>query len=150
MDDRLKFEIERISSETNGEISALRNESKLKVVEKRDEILSEVFKKAEKKLADFTASEDYERFLEASLGSLAESVGGNIIVCAREADVDAVKKIAAAFPTVKEVRASEKIGIGGIAAVSEDETVFADDTLGERLNAQKEWFMLSSGLSIDE
>lgn len=150
LEGRLNFEIDRISAEINGEITRLQNESKLKIAARRSEITAEVFSKASNQLAAFTASDKYKPFIESSIKALSEQIDGNIIIFAKSDDVETVKAIAAAYDEIKDVMLLGSISIGGIAASSEDETVFVDDTLDSRLAAQKEWFMAASGLSISE
>ncbi|MCM1365006.1 MAG: V-type proton ATPase subunit E [Faecalibacterium sp.] len=150
LNSRLNFELDRLSAETNGEISRLQNEIKLKVVARRDEITAEVFKKAAEKIAAFTETDEYKVFLESSIKTLIDKIGEEVILFAKEADADAVKAIALSYSAVKQVRPLKKIKIGGVAAASIDETVFVDDTLDERLASQKEWFMASSGLTVNE
>lgn len=150
LDAKLKFELDRISSETNGAISSFQSENKLKIVARRDEITAQVFENAEKRLVSFAASSEYDAFLERSVKAITENFDGAVIIYARKADIEKVKALCEKDVKVKEVKESDKIKIGGIFASDENETVFADDTLEERLAAQKEWFMLSSGLAINE
>lgn len=150
LDSRLSFELDRISAETNGEISRLQNESKLKVVERRNEITEEVFRKAAERLADFAKSAEYDSFIKNSIKALIGKISGEVVIFVKPADVERVTKLALEYPEVKQVKALKKIKIGGASAASVDETVFVDDTLDERLSAQKEWFMASSGLTINE
>ncbi len=150
LDAKLKFELDRISSETNGAISSFQSENKLKIVARRDEITAQVFENAEKRLVSFAASSEYDAFLERSVKAITENFDGAVIIYARKADIEKVKALCEKDAKVKEVKESDKIKIGGIFASDENETVFADDTLEERLAAQKEWFMLSSGLAINE
>ncbi|MCM1543954.1 MAG: V-type proton ATPase subunit E [Ruminococcus sp.] len=150
LESRLSFELDRISAEINSEISALQNKSKQEIAKRRSEITAEVFEKAGEQLSAFAKSEEYSAFIESSIKALSEQIDGKIIVFAKSDDVETIRSIAAAYAEVSSVETLDNIVIGGIAASSEDESVFVDDTLDARLSAQKEQFMTFSGLSISE
>lgn len=150
LNSRLSFELDRISSEYNGEISRMQNESKQKIAAKRDEISGKVFKSAKQRLISFSETEAYADFLKNSVKNLTDNIDGEIIIFAKEKDFAIVKPIADNFKQIIDIRVDSNIEIGGLCASSKDEAVFANDTLDNRLIMQKEWFMANSGLSIKD
>lgn len=149
-DKKLSYETERLRNMTNREISALKQESTRKLHSYRDEITESVFRKAEERLVGFTKSEAYDSYLYECIRQLTAAVDGKLTLLVRECDVEKAKKYASELSPESEVKASQEIRIGGACALNENETVFADNTLEESLEKQREVFMTESGLSFDE
>ncbi|MGN1444630.1 MAG: V-type ATP synthase subunit E [Acutalibacteraceae bacterium] len=149
-DKKLTYETERLRNQTNREISALKQESTRKLHQYRDEITESVFKKAEEKLVEFTKSDQYDNYLYECIKQLILAVDGKLTLLVRDCDVEKAKKCVSQLSPESEVKASADIRIGGACAVNADETVFADNTLEESLEKQREVFMAESGLSFDE
>ncbi len=149
-DKKLSYETERLRNQTNREISALRQESIRKLHQYRDEITAGVFKKAEERLVEFTKSEDYDAYLYECIRQLAQAVDGKLTFFVRDCDEEKAKKYVSELSPESEVEVSQDIRIGGACALNEDKTVFADNTLEESLDKQREVFMEKSGLSLHE
>ena len=149
-DKKLSYETERLRNQTNREISALRQESIRKLHTYRDEITESVFKKAEERLVEFTKSENYDTYLYECIKQLVGAVDGKLTLFVRACDIEKAKEFVSQLSPESEVQASENIRIGGACAFNADETVFADNTLEESLEKQREVFMTESGLSFDE
>lgn len=147
---KLSYETERLRNQTNREISALRQESTRKLHECRDKITDSVFQRAQERLAAFADSADYEKYLTGCIKELISAVDGRLTVLVRERDVPLAEKIVASLGADCEVRSYDKIRIGGACVLNADETVFADNTLEESLDKQREIFMAKSGLSLHE
>lgn len=147
---KLSYETERLQNQTNREISALRQESTRKLHTCRDEITETVFRKAEQRLVEFTKSEAYDAYLCECIRQLTQAVDGKLTFLVRDCDVEKAKKMVGSISPESEVKASADIRIGGACALNADETVFADNTLEESLDKQRELFMTESGLSFDE
>ena len=147
---KLSYETERLRNQTNREISALKRESTGKLYQYRDEITDSVFKRAEEKLVAFTKSEHYEKYMTECIKQLLAAVDGKLTVLVREGDVALTGKIVSSLSADCEVRPYDKIRIGGACVLNSDETVFADNTLEESLDKQREVFMAKSGLSFHE
>lgn len=147
---KLAYETERLRNQTNREISALRQNSTRKLHECRDEITDSVMKRAQEKLVAFTKSEDYEKYLAACIRELFDAVDGKLTVLVRECDVPVAQQIVSSLARDCEVKPYDKIRIGGACVLNADETVFADNTLEESLDKQREIFMAKSGLSLHE
>lgn len=140
-----QYEITKIKTQTNREISKLVNEAKRQVVSRREKITAQVFNDALKKLSDFTESENYADFLVASALKIAEALGEeNLTVFMREKDMAFSEKIAEKVKCSFEI--DNTIKTGGLKGKSGN--TLADDTLDERLQEQSEWFKANSGLTV--
>lgn len=147
---KLSYETQRLRNQTNREISALKRESTAKLHRYRDEITDSVMKKAEERLIAFTGSPDYETYLTECIKQLLSAVDGKLTVLVRECDMAAAEKIVSSLSADCVVKPYDKIRIGGACVLNSDETVFADNTLEESLDKQREVFMAKSGLSLNE
>lgn len=148
LENRLKFEKDRNSSETNKTISLFEAESKMKIAAKRDEITVDVFSKAKEKLLQFTETAQYAVFLRKSIEQIRAEIGNGCVLYVRNEDKEAAEHIASEISEISEIRTSDKIKLGGAFAESANGAVMADDTLDTRLMSKKEWFMSVSGLSF--
>lgn len=146
---KLKFEKDRISSETNKSISEFEAKSKKEIAKRRDEITHDVFAKAKEKLCEFTKSESYAEFLSKSIKALCEKIGENCVIYVRAQDAELAKSLVNDM-AVLAVKESTTIKIGGACASNETETFFADDSLDVRLEECREWFMAESGLALQQ
>lgn len=147
---RLDFETHRLASETNRQISLLHAESTKKAFETRSSITDKVFAKAKEKLEEYAKSDAYAVLLEKSIISLCESIDGKVVVYVRKEDEETAKQIVSNNGLCADVKSSTKVEIGGAYASDEDENVFVYDTLEMRLESQREVFMTTSGLAINE
>ena len=68
----------------------------------------------------------------------------------READLPFADALRAAFGRPCEVRADASIRIGGLKASCEAKGLVADDTLDNRLQNQRGWFLEHAGLTLEQ
>jgi vacuolar-type H+-ATPase subunit E/Vma4 len=118
-----------------------------KLVSRRDEIVDEVFAKAQKRLLEFAASPDYKAFLLDSVKSAGESLGKLGALYAGERDSaykDELSKAAGA-----PVYLNDEICLGGLRFENLEKTLLADDTLEARLEAQRGWFLENCGMTFN-
>ena len=140
LESRLKFETERILAASNKELSALENDEKLRIAQKRDEIRDNVMDAVAEKLKAFVSGSGYEDFLRRQLESLSAELGECIIFC-READEPLVLRLSSENPLVLAVKPSDEIVLGGLFARSKDSEKAAYDTLDRRLEKCREDFL---------
>lgn len=143
-EDKLKFEKDRISSETNKQLSDFEMQSKRTLSKMREKITDSVFEKAAQKLEGFTKSEQYDAFLKRSISALSNEIE-DAVIFVKESDAERVRALFGGNICVK---TSDKIRLGGAFAQSADGAVTADDTLDIRLEEKREWFLSESGLVI--
>ena len=148
VDANKQYEITKILTETNRELSALVSEAKTEVVGKRNSITKEVFEKAEKKLVEFVKAEKYEGLIVSSAQKIKEALKSDeITFMLRSEDMKYADVIGEKLGGKMNFEEDSSIRIGGLkgkAGVS-----VADDTLDERLEEQKEWFKSHSELSLE-
>ena len=135
---------DRLQEETNRKLSHNVVETGAELAARRSEIAQEVFDACEERLAAFTAKPEYADYLKKSADALLALLHADkAVFYARPQDVEAAKS---AVPAGCEVTADTTIRLGGLRAKCG--AVEADDTLDMKLEAQKDWFLQHSGMSI--
>jgi len=131
------------------ELSAYELAARRRLFEERSAIENEVFAQAQKRLSEFVKSEKYNRYLTAC----AEKVAGlascdEIVVRIRPADADKTALLGVMIPGSR-VETDPSITIGGFTAEMTGRGVLVDMTLDSRLEAQREEFRRTAGLSVE-
>lgn len=138
------YEKVRLQEETNRKLSHSVVETGAELAARRSEISQKVFDACEEKLAAFTAKPEYADYLKKSAEALLQLLHADKAeFYARPQDVEAAKAV---LPAGCEVTTDATIRLGGLRAKSD--AVEADDTLDMKLEAQKDWFLQNSGMSI--
>ena len=146
-----KIERERMlkEQEFNRTVANERTQQRARLTDKRGAITDEVFGDAREKLTAFTESDGYADFLKKSAaGFAAVFPQGDVTVCVRPGDMRFADDIKKAFGRDCKVESSDEITIGGCRAGVVGGSTVADDTLDTRLEAQREWFLENSGMSV--
>ena len=119
------------------------------ISEKQLEIRDSVFARAESRIAEFAAGEEYPAFLQASAARLCKALPAGalqVFLCPR--DLSYTKLLAPLFPEGTVFTEDASIRLGGLRAASSDGRVTADDTLDTLLTEQKRRFAETAGLDI--
>lgn len=146
-----KIERERMlkEQEFNRTVANERTQQRARLTDKRGAITDEVFGDAREKLTAFTESDGYADFLKKSAaGFAAVFLQGDVTVYVRPGDMRFADDIKKAFGRDCKVESSDEITIGGCRAGVVGGSTVADDTLDTRLEAQREWFLENSGMSV--
>ena len=146
-----KIERERMlkEQEFNRTVANERTQQRARLTDKRGAITDEVFGDAREKLTAFTESDGYADFLKKSAaGFAAVFPQGDVIVYVRPGDMRFADDIKKAFGRDCKVESSDEITIGGCRAGVVGGSTVADDTLDTRFEAQREWFLENSGMSV--
>ena len=146
-----KIERERMlkEQEFNRTVANEITQQRARLTDKRGAITDEVFGDAREKLTAFTESDGYADFLKKSAaGFAAVFPQGDVIVYVRPGDMRFADDIKKAFGRDCKVESSDEITIGGCRAGVAGGSTVADDTLDTRLEAQREWFLENSGMSV--
>lgn len=146
-----KIERERMlkEQEFNRTVANERTQQRARLTDKRGAITDEVFGDAREKLIAFTESDGYADFLKKSAaGFAAVFPQGDVAVYVRPGDMRFADDIKKAFGRDCKVESSDEITIGGCRAGVAGGSTVADDTLDTRLEAQREWFLENSGMSV--
>lgn len=139
----LEYETNRADVQANRSLSGEREATRARLAARRSVLSDAVFADARAKVAAFTKTADYAAWLAASAKDLAGDLGRGTILYARPADL---KLIENNLPAGVTLQADDTITLGGLKAANG--ALAADDTLESRLDAQHDWFLEHSGLSI--
>lgn len=124
-------------------------EGQKKLFLKRAEMAEDIFNKAEKKLIDYTKTEEYKKLLSQSAKAIADVIKNeDCILYLNERDMNYAELLGSVFGGKTEFVADNTVKIGGVKAYCKKMSIVADETLDSKLNAQKEWFIENSGLSV--
>lgn len=146
-----KIERERMlkEQEFNRTVANERTQQRARLTDKRGAITDEIFGDAREKLVAFTESDGYADFLKKSAAGFAAVFSqGDVTVYVRPGDMRFADDIKKAFGRDCKVESSDEITIGGCRAGVAGGSTVADDTLDTRLEAQREWFLENSGMSV--
>lgn len=146
-----KIERERMlkEQEFNRAVANERTQQRARLTDKRGAITDEVFGDAREKLIAFTESDGYADFLKKSAAGFAAVFSqGDVTVYVRPGDMRFADDIKKAFGRDCKVESNDEITIGGCRAGVAGGSTVADDTLDTRLEAQREWFLENSGMSV--
>ena len=146
-----KIERERMlkEQEFNRTVANERTQQRARLTDKRGAITDEVFGDAREKLIAFTESDGYADFLKKSAaGFAAVFPQGDVTVSVRPGEMRFADDIKKACGRDCKGESSDEITIGGCRAGVAGGSTVADDTLDTRLEAQREWFLENSGMSV--
>lgn len=145
----IKDRLEAKRNEQTSKLAKMTQEGQKKLFLERAEMTDSVFKKAEEKLIEYTKTADYGEKLLQSAKNIAALFGGeSCTVYVNERDMAAADKIKALFSGETEFSVDKTIKIGGLKGYCKAMSIVADETLDSKLNAQREWFIENSGLSV--
>lgn len=148
-DKYISDKLEAKKTEETSKVAKLMQDGQKKLFLKRSEITKTVFNKAEEKLTKYTQTDEYSQKLIDSAKAIAEIFGDkNCTLSVNEKDLGFADKISALFTGKAEVTVDTSIKIGGIKGYCSDLSIIADETLDSKLDAQKEWFVENSNLSV--
>lgn len=124
-------------------------EGQKKLFIERSAMVDEVFDMAAKRLVDYTKTDEYASQLEESARAVARLFDGkDCIVYLSERDMNASGAIKYLFNGKAEIKADKTIKIGGVKGYCAEMGIIADETLDSKLEAQREWFIENTGLTV--
>lgn len=145
----LAKELAEISSSASVEASLSQEEKTKKLVVKRDEYVTNIFKEAKDKLVTFVSSKDYQKYLIKHMEEICKLYQmEDSILELREEDMKYKDELIEAYGIALEVKTSGKIKIGGFIIKNKVTNVVVDESLDSALESQKDWFYKTSGLMI--
>lgn len=130
-------------------LAKLTQEGQRKLFIERAEMTEKVFEAACEKLSDFSDTPRYKAMLINSAKEIAALFENkDCVVFVSEKDISLAEEIKAVFGDNTEIIADRDIKLGGIRGYCEALRIEADETLDSKLEAQREWFIKNSGLSV--
>ena len=131
------------------ELSAHELSARHRLFEERTAIENDIFARAEKRIAAFVSSGEYDRYLTSAAGKVAGAVSsGEVTVRIRPADERKAALLGALIPGCR-VETDPAIRLGGFTAEVTARGVLIDMTLDSRLEQQREVFRRQADLSAD-
>lgn len=135
----------------------IRHESSMRMMEKhravllrREEITSEVFAEAQKRVLAFTQTEPYTQYLTQCAREAASMMADSPVIVRMKAEE--LKKyqelISPAFAGDCSFLTSDDILLGGMLIECPEKGLVVDETLDSRLESERTWFSAHSGLSV--
>ena len=125
-------------------------DAKRALIVRREEIIAEVMDGAREKLAEFTKSAEYEKWLtDKTLRAVTELGEGAKTVYVSESDMRFKDSLGSIGKDITVEAASERDFIGGVKVINTDRRVASDYSFKEMLSEQKQKFLRESGLTLD-
>lgn len=137
----IRAERSRTAAKFRKELSRCEFDRKNSVLAYRNQLLEQLFGEIRQSISGWTSTPEYAEYLKKALEKARQDLPGDIVICARAADIPAVKAL-----TSLPVEEDNSIILGGISARSEN--LFADYTLDSRLAEQKADFPNRSELRL--
>lgn len=134
------------------ELSSHEYEGRRALFERRVEIEKKVFDEAADRLAAYTATPDYKKYLYKAVLAAAKTFSASpsgAVFRIREEDMSFAESIRSAYGSECTIEPDSTIQLGGLRALNEGLGIAIDATLDARLEQQHEWFCENADLSID-
>ena len=96
----------------------------------------------------FVESDEYVTYLEKKAKQASEAQFEEAVMYVRDADLKLADQLVKAYGKQIEVKASDRIQLGGLIVEDKLSALVVNETLDEALKAQHEWFNKNSGLVI--
>lgn len=119
------------------------------ILNRRREIMDDVFRRAADKLREYTANADYPSAMKHALSQMVTALPADgTVYYLKAADASLLEELRGICPPGSRLELADDIRIGGIRAVNAEHGQLIDDTLDAKLEAQREWFTTESGLTM--
>lgn len=148
-DIKIDYELSKIRMDVNRRLAECSEGSRKELAELRAQLTDKVFDSVLKRIDGFVASDAYIDLLCGSIKAIREQSGDSDIefmLCGR--DLPLAEKINERLGESIGFKADDGILIGGVRAFIRKTQTLIDDTLDERIQAQKEWFYKNSELKV--
>ncbi|MEG1027320.1 MAG: V-type ATP synthase subunit E family protein, partial [Oscillospiraceae bacterium] len=113
---------------------------KKEILIKRNEITQRIFDNIEKKLKAYTVTSEYRQKLNNQIKCFLEKNGNDYNIFVRKEDAE--------FLTDIKFTVSNKIHLGGF--IASNENLYFDNTLENRLDLQKEYYIKNSSFELED
>lgn len=137
-----------IKANIAGEFAQKYDEGRVALFNKRNKLIESVYSAATARLMEFTETEAYTDYLKRCAEEVSEVIGeiGGHTLLLRESDRKFSDMLKQALDNKCTVEYSDDIKIGGFILQCPTLKIIVDQTLDEKLNETKDWFMSNSGL----
>ena len=136
----------QIRSRIGREVSTRQQQRRQELFGLRSQLTEELFCEARRRIEQAVQSQEYARILAVLVSEAVSAVGGTGTVYGRADDEGLIVPLLTDGCTFQ---CDDSIQLGGVRAVSSDGTLAADNRLESRLNAEREWFVNNSRLTLN-
>ncbi len=145
----LNRELKSLNTDFSSEINHIHTENHRKLMEKRENLLENIFSEVKDKLEKFVKSNKYDTLLKKMLKETVEYLDTDSLTFITSEKDDTIKKVLKDTVSVDyEIKTSKDIAIGGFKAKSDALGLEVDRTLDKKLRDQRDWFHANSNLFI--
>lgn len=142
--------LKKIDKEKNEIISKATMANKILLLNKRTEIINNVFESAREKLRAFTLEKDYYDYLVNMIKNDLDAIGdGEIIIILNASDERYLKTLEKQFNHTIKLENKNIDMIGGCKLLNKTTNTFLDDSFENRLENQKESFLHRCKLEVE-
>lgn len=147
----IKTEHAALQTEIRLEMSRRELNARQELLAMRREMTENIFQEAREKLITFTEQPAYTDFLKASFQTIAAQLPaeGTVYYAAAREEESRGRLLRDCCPKGAVLQFVKDIKIGGVRAFHEASGLLLDDTLDARLEAQRDWFVSESGLTVE-
>ena len=148
--------LKKLEKEKNSRLSKALMENHQQVLQRRMEIVERIFAELERRLLDFTQTEEYEKLLRGRIKKTLAGLGaGEKRIILTDADTKRWKQLMSEFPEVvweTEKRQTKSGMIGGCQGYQVQGNVFYDNSCAGQIQEQREHFLqgMAAELKITE
>jgi len=152
---QIQNSIRDILKEKNEKISKVLLDNKRRLLQKREQIVEEVFQSITDKVKNFVQSPDYYDFLINNIIEGCNTVGsGDLVIYINKSDLPLKEKIAEQIRLKLgndnfSIEEEKHDMIGGAKIFNKTKNLFINNSLSEKIQYEKEHFLETSGLIIN-
>ena len=136
---KIQQKIDEIRSNFAKEVTREKLSAKQQLLLKRKELTEALFQEAGKKLEAYTASGEYDAWLEKTLKKDQAYLSEGAKILTRGEDAERIRKLAGSVP----VEVSASIRLGGFVIVQDEKQIYLDETFDTRMETAREQFYAS-------
>lgn len=139
---------EEIKQEFKREVAKFSLDAKRDLLLKRNEITSKIFDNIRVKLSNFTTTDDYKTYLLDAIKEFSNKQISDINIMVNTNDMAFEKEIRKTYALPCNVIENNDILLGGFVACDQQRNIYFDETLEQKLQDQKTYFIEHSNFDI--
>ena len=141
--------VRHVKSEFNYKLSKKSLDFKKKILSFRNDLIKQVIKQSEREILDFVNSDKYKDYLLNKIKQVFDEFNFNDAeIRIRREDLK-LKKDLLMFKNVSSVLADEQNKLGGFVLIDKQSNIIIDKTISSILSNQRQHFLKTSGLIIE-
>ncbi len=141
--------IRHVKSEFNYKLSKKSLDFKKKILSFRNELIKQVMQQSEKEILDFVNSDKYKDYLLNKIKQVFDELNFNDTeIKVRREDLK-LKKDLLMFKNISSVLVDDQNKLGGFVLIDKQSNIVIDKTISSILNNQRQHFLKTSGLIIE-